>query len=865
MTRLAGKIIIFCLVLCFATGLFGQERTLSAQNLPPSTKGILGGISAQPEFAFLKEQEEVLLVPTEAGLYIIKDGLIKKHLCPGQEISGFGILPDLDQDGHKDLVISIKEELLPNVLALSSGKEEVIWRFSPVNKIYKEGFGWFDYQPVISGIITLGDSKEQFIYLTAGDSLFKISAFTGQVVWEHREEGSIAKVLVAEGINSSKSRDIILLNQRGEAVFINGDSGAEVERQIGAQFPAQDTNQRITDSHGRILRTDLPSEVVLLDRGQVARIWSVPIFSSNGYVGLDEESSEFLLLYAVVQETEAATKQGLLQKVTGHGEIIWEYLLESSLLADYEGISKIQSAGDLNQDGFNDILGALSPVETAGSLPAKIIAIDGQAGQTLWEGNLIHHTKVTSVIPYQDINNDGSPEVLIGTSTHFYVLNGADGKIIRDWTHHNLQKNGYFEPTKGMGQEVLLIPSGDVNKDDLTDLFVVSPRQVRLALSNRVGGLDFYFKDLYSVSQGDLSLQEAHSLTDLNGDGIPELLVTKEVGGQIIKTILSGADGKLMAEMAGSNLIFKPTGVDFNNNQVLDLLCYQADAAGKLTLRLIDGLNGKSLWAYAGFNAPSGFSFNEISPGCLVDDLNRDGIPELAVLKYATSGTGLCIEIFDAAGGWEEPYKTLHIQDEPYLKLNRHWAPGLTLRMISHNTQKYLALTGRLGGRDEGLKLVLYDFQQEKTVAIYPIAARDLTLKADFFIAEDLKGKVSFWNFPFEEPVAEIRGESALSPLELEWTKADPFTWTKIYIDNVLALETQAETAELAITPGKHLLGIAQYNQRGEHSYQSFPIEVAGNKKAGIITVILTIVSLSLVFAVPGYVKARIRAGVKRG
>ncbi|HHV64231.1 MAG TPA: PQQ-binding-like beta-propeller repeat protein [Peptococcaceae bacterium] len=863
-TKIGQKIIVCSLVFYFVFVLF-PERVLSAQTLPPSLKGIIGEMTAQPMFVELAGQGEVLLLPTKAGLYLVKDGQIQKHFCPGQEVMALAVLPDLDRDGQKDLVVGLKEELLPNVLALSSEKGTIIWRFSPVNKIYKEGYGRLDYQPEITGIICFPDSNEQVLYLSAGYSLYKLSVFNGGVLWEHREPGKIIAISTDADLSGKSPGYITLFNVRGEDVTIDSQAGKEIKRQPAGQFQNMAKNVWITDSKGRVLRTDLPSEVALLDKELTTKVWSLPKFQTNGYLGLSDGSNDLILLYAMGQDA-GIKKQGLIQKVTNQGELIWEYGLESSFLADYQGMELIQIGGDFNQDGVSDILGALSPAASAESgLPAKVIAISGHSGEIIWEGNLIHPTKISALIPYQDINNDGVPEVFVGTISNAYLLDGAEGKIIRDWIYFNSQKDGYFEPTKGLEQEVLLIPAGDVNKDNLTDLFVLSSLEVRLGLSNRVEGLDFYYKELTVASQGEFNLEESFSFDDLNMDGIPELLLTQEIGEQKVKMIISGADGELMVEIKGSKPILKSTGVDFNNNQVLDILSYQVNPDRVVTLQLIDGLDGKTIWTSPGFPAEEGLNFAEMSPSCFVDDLNGDGMPELAILKAAVSGRGLFIDIYDVAGGWAEPYKTLQIQAGAYPKVNRSWVWGFNLETVGLYAEKYLAVTGRLDGSDVGLNLLLYDYKEEKVLGFYPVSARAIAVRGDSLVIEDLEKKVSFWHLPVGQGEIELIGDSNRSPLRFKLRSGDTFARTKIYIDNILALETLADTAELEITSGKHLLGIAQYDLLGEHTYQNIPVEIAAGNVGRNITTVLTIVLLGLVFGVPAYLRQRIRAGVKRG
>lgn len=1024
--RSKKKTSVLLLILCFTFLSFSsKDPAIYAQNQPVWQKSIRGEISAEPRFENLSEQEEVLILPSSSGLYILKEGQIDRHLYPGKEILSFVVIPDQDSDGTRDLIIGIEDELLPNVLCLSSRTGEIIWWFCPESRIFKEGFGWFNYQPEINAIIYPSEGLQQSVYLTAGDTLYKISISNGEVIWKQAELSKIVSYSAISDINDDKINELCFSNQLGEIILLDGQTGKEIWRNKpgflsnhrvepgeikifsyghnilvtdntgdiavldpikgdriwqtkGTKSKDNETgefakeycgdvdgdgeddivlsikgiNQRIIclngkngdleweyefggsvqgnasmvewggkevlfvldqvnpkvqhfafldlsngqelkeeivpvdylghtssresyllgDSQGRILLTGSRTEIMLLDKDITRKIWSLPRFSDAGFLKFDDKNNhEYLLLFTGNPENQGEKKIGLIQKTSDQRELIWEYLLDAPSLADYKGIEKIQISGDLDQDGVNDILGVLAAEEPVqNNLPSKILALNGISGKVLWEGNLILDDKVNSLIQYQDVNSDGSPEVLVGTSSHFYILDGASGKILKNWPHYNLKQEIYFEPTKGIAQEVILIPAGDVNKDGMLDLFIVSPREVRLGLTNRVGSIDFYFKELFTLSQGEIDLNQVDRFDDINNDDIAELQFTRSIGNKkTVQTIISGSDGGLLIQAEGINLVLKATGVDFNSNGSLDIISYQDIGDQEKKFQVIDGTTGDGLWAYQGLSGVELFprEYHDI-PSCVVEDFNSDGIPELGLIKNSGSGTGLKIEIFDVAGGWEQPYKTLNIQALAEGRFNRYgaWAAGFSLQKMVQGAKPYLAVAGRLGGRDEGSKLILYNYLEEKTVALYPILGRKLNLSTDSLIVEDIEGKVSFLDFTDGNPTVKVENAgTALSPLKVKWQNQEPFVRTRIYIDNVLALETTAEAAELEITQGEHLIGVAQYSLSGTHSFQNIPVRVSGDSNIRVITILLAIAFLGLVFGVPYYFKGRIKAGVENG
>jgi outer membrane protein assembly factor BamB len=112
----------------------------------------------------------------------------------------------------------------------------------------------------------------------------------------------------------------------------------------------------------------------------------------------------------------------LLIPIISYGqESSWRYHIDSA------SIFSSPRFCDLNNDGVKDIvIGAgIENVPTQNG----IVAINGKSGKLLWQ--VPTRTQIYTSALFQDITNDGIPEVFIGgRAASYYAINGANGEII---------------------------------------------------------------------------------------------------------------------------------------------------------------------------------------------------------------------------------------------------------------------------------------------------------------------------------------------------------------------------------------------------------------------------------------------------
>lgn len=233
-----------------------------------------------------------------------------------------------------------------------------------------------------------------------------------------------------------------------------------------------------------------------------------------------------------------------------------------------------------------------------------------------------------------DFNSDGNPDVAYGSGMNLRLYLGRGDGTFAAGTSLPIDSNA------------VAIAAGDLNRDERPDL-VIGDYGTGMSYAYILPGRgDGTFGPINKIGVG--SSPHSLRLVDLNRDGKLDI-VTANHGGDGASVLFGNGDGSFgsLQTVAGAERPIQVEAVDVNLDAIPDLVVSSA-SAGKVTLHLGRG-DGTFLPAQTIAVATERNTY-----GLAVGDLNRDGVPDIAVCS-ANNGNQISVLLGIGDGSFRAP------------------------------------------------------------------------------------------------------------------------------------------------------------------------------------------------------------------
>ena len=325
----------------------------------------------------------------------------------------------------------------------------------------------------------------------------------------------------------------------------------------------------------------------------------------------------------------------------------------------------VDGAGDVNGDGFADIIVGARAADSNGTDAGSVFIYSGKNGDVIYQlhGQGTHYLFGSSVSGLGDINNDGADDFIIGTrwdatgghlAGSVAVISGADASVIYQFIGEAGDQLGYASNA-----------AGDVNNDGVPDIIVGTPWNDesgtdagKAIIYSGIDGTELY--TFYGQSSEDYFGESVASAGDVNNDGFADVIIgasgdDNNANQSGSASVFSGVDGTRLyvfnGPAADDAFGFSVSGVgDVNQDGFDDVAAgtrwHDANGMSSGIVTVFSGNGGSILYTLNGYHANDALGASISGLG----DIDGDGYADIVV---GASGNGT-VRVISSNADWDQ-------------------------------------------------------------------------------------------------------------------------------------------------------------------------------------------------------------------
>lgn len=343
------------------------------------------------------------------------------------------------------------------------------------------------------------------------------------------------------------------------------------------------------------------------------------------------------------------------------------YTFQGDAETDYLGCS-VSGGGDVNNDGFDDVIVGAFGDDNNDFDTGSARVFSGADGSVLYtfNGDTSGCLFGSTVSDTGDVNHDGFDDVIVGA--YGDDTNGEDAGVIKVFSGANGSVLHVFHGDSAFDLFGFAVSgAGDVNGDGFDD-FIVGASGVNGGVGRAIvysGANGSVLRTFNGAGAFDYFGASVSGAGDVNNDGFDDVICSApyadagDINNGIVR-VFSGFDGSVLHTFSGAatdQLGIKVGGAgDVDGDGFDDVICgapYSSiNGVESGYARVYSGASGATLRTYTGDSGPDTFGTSVGSAG----DVNHDGLVDLIMGAPRDSGNGLdsgyVFIVISAPGGW---------------------------------------------------------------------------------------------------------------------------------------------------------------------------------------------------------------------